>query len=144
MERKLDNKTALVTGGAKRLGRAVACELATLGANVCIHFHSSRDAVQALAEELEQQGVNSWIVAADLASRSIRSRADGESIKWAAGNFNATMRSMSTSRALSTVPMPPLPTTPSTSNRPTRPSEWGSSLGPSSVFSTGDSGCELL
>lgn len=38
------HKTALITGGAKRLGRAMALHLASRGVNVVIHYSSSIDA----------------------------------------------------------------------------------------------------
>ena len=36
-------KTVLVTGAAKRLGRAIALDLAAAGWNVAIHYHGSRE-----------------------------------------------------------------------------------------------------
>ena len=44
-------KTVLVTGAAKRLGRAIACELHAAGANVMIHYRSARAEAAALADE---------------------------------------------------------------------------------------------
>lgn len=62
----LAGKTALVTGAAKRLGRAIAGALAQQGARVVVHFNTSeRDAV-ALCDELSQMGVSAWPIQADL------------------------------------------------------------------------------
>jgi pteridine reductase len=49
----LAGRTALVTGGARRLGAAIATALHGAGANVVIHYRGSRDAAEALAARLE-------------------------------------------------------------------------------------------
>jgi pteridine reductase len=65
----LKGKTALVTGAAKRLGRATALLLAENGVNVVLHYNQSRQAASKLAEELKSSGVEAWLVRADLADR---------------------------------------------------------------------------
>jgi len=62
----LQGRTALVTGGAKRLGRAVALGLARAGANVVLHYRSSEAEVREAVRELEGIGVRAWAVRADL------------------------------------------------------------------------------
>ena len=44
-------KTVLVTGAAKRVGRAIACELHAAGANLMIHYRSAQAEAVALAAE---------------------------------------------------------------------------------------------
>ena len=62
-------RTALVTGGAKRIGRAIVEDLAAHGYAVAIHCHRSREAAAALAPALaERHGVATAVVAADLAA----------------------------------------------------------------------------
>ena len=56
-------RTVLVTGGAKRLGAAIARRLAAGGWRVVIHHHRSREEAEALAAEL-----GGTTVAGDLAS----------------------------------------------------------------------------
>lgn len=56
-------RTALVTGGAKRIGAALVRALAADGWHVAIHCHNSRAAAEALAAEVG----NAAVVAADLA-----------------------------------------------------------------------------
>lgn len=63
---RLDNRTALVTGAAKRLGREIALALAREGANVVVHYRSSRDAAEATCEQLAALGVGAWPLRADL------------------------------------------------------------------------------
>ncbi len=66
MKKRLKGRTALVTGGSKRLGKAIALALASEGADVCIHFRSSvRDAKDTVTE-IREQGVKSWLMKADL------------------------------------------------------------------------------
>jgi len=56
---------ALITGGAKRLGRAMALHLAAKGKNVVIHYSSSADAAEETAEAARAFGVKAAIVHAD-------------------------------------------------------------------------------
>jgi pteridine reductase len=62
---KLKNKTALITGAAKRIGRETALSLANLGINIVIHFNHSDSEGRQLAEELRQKGVKAWTIQAD-------------------------------------------------------------------------------
>jgi len=67
----LERKTALVTGGAKRLGRAVAIGLADAGANVVIHYNTSSNAAEELRRLLLGKGVNAWTLGGDLSQPRI-------------------------------------------------------------------------
>ncbi|MGH8325687.1 MAG: SDR family NAD(P)-dependent oxidoreductase, partial [Steroidobacteraceae bacterium] len=62
----MQGRTALITGGARRIGRETALALAQQGASVVIHFHHSEREAQALAGELERLGVGAWTLRADL------------------------------------------------------------------------------
>lgn len=63
-------KTALVTGGARRIGAAIVRALHAVGANVVIHYHSSADEGRELARELEQSRPGSTaLVAGNLLDR---------------------------------------------------------------------------
>ena len=60
-------KTVLVTGAAKRVGRAIAGELHAAGANVMIHYRAARADAVALADELNVRRPGSAaLVQADL------------------------------------------------------------------------------
>ncbi|MBU1909036.1 MAG: SDR family NAD(P)-dependent oxidoreductase, partial [Verrucomicrobia bacterium] len=52
----LNGKTALVTGGAVRIGRAVCRTLAAAGADVVIHYNRSATPAEALRHELVAMG----------------------------------------------------------------------------------------
>ena len=54
----LDNKSAIVTGATRGIGRSIAVEFAKQGANVAFTYSSSVDAAKALEEELKTYGVN--------------------------------------------------------------------------------------
>jgi NAD(P)-dependent dehydrogenase (short-subunit alcohol dehydrogenase family) len=58
--------TALVTGGARRIGRAICEDLARNGFAVAIHCRSSRDEADSLADSLAAQGGRAAVVQADL------------------------------------------------------------------------------
>ncbi|MBS1253084.1 MAG: 3-oxoacyl-[acyl-carrier-protein] reductase FabG [Anaerolineales bacterium] len=60
-------KTALITGGAHRVGKAITLALARAGANVAINYHSSADAAEATAAEARALGVEALPVQADIA-----------------------------------------------------------------------------
>ncbi len=57
---------ALVTGGARRLGRAMVLYLAARGHDVAIHYGSSADEAEATAAEARALGVQAVTLAADL------------------------------------------------------------------------------
>ncbi|HJN40790.1 MAG TPA: SDR family NAD(P)-dependent oxidoreductase, partial [Anaerolineales bacterium] len=59
-------KTALITGGAHRVGKAVTLALARAGANVAINYHSSAKAASATASEAEALGVRALPLHADV------------------------------------------------------------------------------
>ena len=61
-----EEKTALITGGAKRLGRSISRELARAGYNVIIHYNSSEKDALSLREELLEFGVDVSLLQADL------------------------------------------------------------------------------
>ena len=63
-------RTALVTGAALRLGRAISLALAGAGFAVGIHCHRSRDEAEALADEIRQAGGRASVLAADLADEA--------------------------------------------------------------------------
>ncbi len=67
-DRSLVGRTALVTGGAKGIGRACCLRLAQAGADVAINYLSSDDSARETAESVRQAGVRSHLVRADVTS----------------------------------------------------------------------------
>ncbi len=62
------DKTVLVTGAAKRIGRAVSLAFASAGANVVVHYNRSESEAAALCGEIRERNVDSWAAACDLES----------------------------------------------------------------------------
>ncbi len=60
-------RTVLVTGAARRFGRAIALDLAAHGWNVVVHYNTSQSEARATAEDVRALGVEAKIVQADLA-----------------------------------------------------------------------------
>lgn len=61
-------KTALITGGAKRIGKAIALGLAKQGWNIALHYSSSADEAQQVLHELKALNVDAIGLQADLAN----------------------------------------------------------------------------
>lgn len=73
----------LVTGGAQRLGRAIALGLGRAGANVMIHYHRSAEQAQAVVAELRALGIEAAAVQGDLARVADAERvADAAIAQW--------------------------------------------------------------
>jgi NAD(P)-dependent dehydrogenase (short-subunit alcohol dehydrogenase family) len=60
-------RTALVTGAARRIGRAIALDLARHGWSVAVHYHRSADEAREVAKLVEEAGGRAALVRADLA-----------------------------------------------------------------------------
>jgi NAD(P)-dependent dehydrogenase (short-subunit alcohol dehydrogenase family) len=67
MERPLEGKLVLVTGGGVRLGRAIAEGLASAGANIALHFHQSEQGADAALASIRAEGSRAAKFQADLA-----------------------------------------------------------------------------
>ena len=63
----IEGKTALVTGGAKRVGRSITLALARAGANVVINYNSSANEADSTATEAESLGVSALPIQASVA-----------------------------------------------------------------------------
>lgn len=64
--RELDGYTALITGSAANIGRAIAYALADAGASVVVHAKTSRDAAEETAEGVRSRGGKSVAILADI------------------------------------------------------------------------------
>lgn len=63
---ELAGKVALVTGGGKRLGRAIAAGLAARGMTLAIHHHESAEGAESLRDEVRAAGGRADTFKADL------------------------------------------------------------------------------
>lgn len=60
-------RTALVTGAAHRIGRAIALDLAAHGFDIAVHYNRSGDAASKLVEQIQGMGRKAVALGADLA-----------------------------------------------------------------------------
>ncbi|MEH6938549.1 3-oxoacyl-ACP reductase [Bacillus sp. JJ664] len=63
----LVNRVAIVTGGAKGIGKAIAFSLARKGAKVVINYNSSEQSAKAVVDELTSEGYEALAVQANVA-----------------------------------------------------------------------------
>jgi len=64
---KLKDRTALVTGGSRGIGRAIALSLAEEGADVAINYVASESAAADVAEQIRKMGRRALLARADVA-----------------------------------------------------------------------------
>ena len=82
MNRKLEGKIALITGGSRGIGAAIAKRLAADGANVAITYSKGADAAASVVKEIERDGGKAIAIQADAA--------DAEAVKAAVEKTVAT------------------------------------------------------
>jgi NAD(P)-dependent dehydrogenase (short-subunit alcohol dehydrogenase family) len=79
---ELRGRWALVTGAARRVGRAIARELATRGMHVVVHYNTSHGEAAGAVAEFERLGVQAIAARADLARadevRALAERAEAQ------------------------------------------------------------------
>ena len=63
-------RAALVTGGAQRIGRAIALALADAGFGIALHCHASVAAAEATYADIRNAGGRCIVLRADLASEA--------------------------------------------------------------------------
>ncbi len=66
MTKKLEGKCALVTGGSRGIGRAIATGFADAGADVAIGYRRDTDAAESAVKEIESHGQRGFAYAADV------------------------------------------------------------------------------
>ena len=72
----LEGKTALVTGGSRGIGAAVARELARAGATVVVGYRSGGDEAEAIASEIAGRAVQADVSNVDDAKRLVEEAGD--------------------------------------------------------------------
>ena len=67
---EIEGRTALITGGAHRVGKAITLALAHAGANVVVNYHSSAAAAYGTVDEARVQGVEALAAQADVSDHA--------------------------------------------------------------------------
>ena len=84
MNRKLEGKIALITGGSRGIGAAIAKRLAADGANVAITYTKGADAAASVVKEIERAGRKAIAIQADATDaerRQSRGRKDRRDLR---------------------------------------------------------------
>jgi 3-oxoacyl-[acyl-carrier protein] reductase len=84
----IPGKIALVTGGARDIGRAVSLELARQGADVVINYHQSAGEAEATVEAVRRLGRRAIAVAADVTKKAEIDRLVGEALRFGEGRID--------------------------------------------------------
>ncbi|MBO6806160.1 SDR family oxidoreductase [Thalassospira sp.] len=74
-------KTALITGAAKRIGRALSLDLARQGYDIALHCNSSKSDAETLAAEIRDLGRRACVVSADLTNEEDTHRLVADAVK---------------------------------------------------------------
>lgn len=67
---QLTDKIAVVTGGSRGIGRAIALELGKRGAHVVVNYNSNADAAQAVVDEIIANGGSASHIQADVSDEA--------------------------------------------------------------------------
>lgn len=65
---QLKGKTAIVTGGSRGIGRAIALAIAAKGANVAVNYTSNKESADRVVAEIEGTGAAAMAVKADVSN----------------------------------------------------------------------------
>jgi 2-hydroxycyclohexanecarboxyl-CoA dehydrogenase len=83
METGLEGKVAIVTGGARDVGGAIARSLAREGVRVVVNYNSSQAEAQALVDDIAASGGTARAVKADISDyEQVRAMTDGVAAEW--------------------------------------------------------------
>lgn len=66
----LENKTAIVTGGSRGIGKAIALQLASAGANVVVNYIHSAEAAKEVVEEVKSMGREALAIQANVGNQA--------------------------------------------------------------------------
>jgi NAD(P)-dependent dehydrogenase (short-subunit alcohol dehydrogenase family) len=77
----LANRTAIVTGSARGIGKAIAERFARDGAKVAVNYRVNRDKAEAVADRIRRAGGKAVTIQADVAKRAEANRLVAETIR---------------------------------------------------------------
>jgi 3-oxoacyl-[acyl-carrier protein] reductase len=67
---QLKGKTAVVTGGSRGIGKSIALELASKGANVVVNYTKNIESAEAVVREIKAMGVSGMAIKADVSNNA--------------------------------------------------------------------------
>ncbi|MDX8354728.1 SDR family NAD(P)-dependent oxidoreductase [Cognatiyoonia sp. IB215182] len=102
MEKTLNGKIALVTGGSRNIGRLTALELAEKGADVILTYRSQADAAATVVAEIEAAGNRAKALQADFSSSAnipeLATQVEDTLRDWSADGFDILINNAGTLR----------------------------------------------
>lgn len=81
MDQNLKGKAAIVTGGSRGIGRAIAIKLAERGANLAVNFAGNREAAEETAEMCRALGADVLLVQGSVADPEVCRKLADETLK---------------------------------------------------------------
>ncbi|HEY4318888.1 MAG TPA: SDR family NAD(P)-dependent oxidoreductase [Herbaspirillum sp.] len=96
---ELTGRTALITGGVRRIGRAIALELAACGADIVVHSRSDPASGEEVVREARKLGVQAKAILADITRPEEAKRLVEEAVQLT-GNLDILVNSAAIRRAV--------------------------------------------
>jgi 3-oxoacyl-[acyl-carrier protein] reductase len=84
----ITSRIALVTGGARDIGRAISMELARIGADVVVNYHQSRAEAEETVRSIEKLGRRAVAVQADVTRKADVDRLVAEALVFGNGRVD--------------------------------------------------------
>lgn len=81
----LKDKTILITGSSRGIGKAIALKCARNGANVIINCSSSDNEVTSLLKEINNMGVSRTFIKADISKKNVVDKLKNKGKFWTVG-----------------------------------------------------------
>lgn len=82
---RLDDRVAVVTGASSGIGRAIALEMASAGADVIVHFRNNASGAEKVVEDIRKLDCHAIALQCDLADMAQHDRFADEAWNWRSG-----------------------------------------------------------